>query len=86
MTNSKLWFFLLDLGEHKAILGYSWLAVVQPNINWKKGWIDHTQLPIILQALNAQKATFTPRTKNIPHTKLEVKYFIGRVTIHPKQL
>jgi hypothetical protein len=29
---------------------------------------------------------FVPRTKNVPHVKPEVKYFIGRVTIHPKQL
>jgi hypothetical protein len=45
---SKLQFFLSDLGKHKAILGYPWFAVVQPNIDWKRGWIDHTQLPIIL--------------------------------------
>jgi hypothetical protein len=58
-TTTKLRFFLSDLGEHKAILGYSQFAAVQPNINWKRGWIDHTQLPIVLQASNAQKATFT---------------------------
>jgi len=45
---SNLQFFLSDLGEHKAILGYPWFAAVQPKIDWKKGWIDHTQLPIIL--------------------------------------
>jgi hypothetical protein len=45
---TKLRFFLSDLGEHKAILGYPWFATVQPNIDWKRGWIDHTQLPIIL--------------------------------------
>jgi hypothetical protein len=27
-----------------------------------------------------------PRTKNMPHTKPEMKYFIERVTIHSKQL
>jgi hypothetical protein len=47
-TASKLHFFLSNLREHKAILGYPWFAAVQPNIDWKKGWIDHTQLPIIL--------------------------------------
>jgi hypothetical protein len=41
-TLSKLCFFLSDLGEHKAILGYPWFVAVQPNIDWKKGWIDHT--------------------------------------------
>jgi hypothetical protein len=46
--NTTLRFLLLDLGEHKAILGYSWFVVVQSWIDWKKGWIDHTQLPIIL--------------------------------------
>jgi hypothetical protein len=85
-TTTKLQFFLSDLGEHKAILGYPWFAAVQLNIDWKRGWIDHTQLPIVLQALNTQKATFMPRTQNVPHAKLEVKYFIERVTIHPKQL
>jgi hypothetical protein len=37
MTSTKLRFFLSDLGEHKAILGYPWFAAVQPNIDWKKG-------------------------------------------------
>ena len=47
ITN-PLQFFLSDLGEHKAILGYPWFAATQPKIDWKRGWIDHTQLPIIL--------------------------------------
>jgi hypothetical protein len=47
-TTTKLQFFLSDLGEHKAILGYPWFTAVQPNIDWKRGWIDHTQLPIVL--------------------------------------
>jgi hypothetical protein len=46
-THTTLRFYLSDLGEQKAILGYPWFAAVQPNIDWKKGWIDHTQLPII---------------------------------------
>jgi hypothetical protein len=84
-TIHKLRFFLMDLREHKAILGYPWFTAVQPNIDWKKGWINHTQLSIILWAPNAQKATFTLQTKNVPCTKPEVRYFIGRVTIRPKQ-
>ena len=47
-TTNTLRFFLSDLGEHKAILGYPWFAAVQPKIDWKRGWIDHAQLPIIL--------------------------------------
>jgi hypothetical protein len=59
-TKTQLWFFLSDLGEHKAIMGYPWFAAVQPNIDWKKGWIDYTQLPLVLRAHNAQKARFIP--------------------------
>src|SRR6267142_2753089 len=64
---TKLRFFLSDLGEHKAILGYPWFAAVQPKIDWKKGWIDHMQLPIILQTSDAKKATFISKTRNVPH-------------------
>ncbi len=60
-TITPLRFFLADLGEHKAILGYAWFAAVQPKIDWKQGWIDHAQLPIILRAENAKKAVFIPR-------------------------
>jgi len=74
-------FFLTDLGEHKAILGYSWFATTQPKIDWKQGWIDHTQLPIILQAPNAWKAIFGLRTMNYPRTVRTEWYFIGKVTI-----
>jgi hypothetical protein len=49
-------FFLLNLGEHKAILGYPWFTAVQPKIDWKRGWIDSTQLPIILRLNDAKKA------------------------------
>jgi hypothetical protein len=83
-TITKLHFFLSNLGEHKAILGYPWFAAVQPNIDWKRGWIDHTQLPIVLRAPNAQKATFVPRMKNVPRAKPETEYFIGQVTFHAK--
>jgi hypothetical protein len=55
--NTTLQFFLSDLGEHKAILGYLWFAATQPQIDWKRGWINHTQLPIVVCALNAKCAT-----------------------------
>ena len=70
-------FFLSDLGEHKAILGYPWFAATQPKIDWKRGWIDHTQLPIILRAKDAKRAIFTPRARNIPRTlKPKEHYFV----------
>src|SRR6267142_1563742 len=80
---TKLRFFLSNLGEHKAILGYPWFAAVQPKIDWKRGWIDHTQLPIILKTPDAKKATFIPRTKNIPRSTHYDQFYIGRVTVFP---
>src|SRR6266446_2964976 len=58
--------FLTELGEHKAILGYPWFAATQPKIDWKRGWIDHTQLPIVFKAPNVAKACFLPRSCNQP--------------------
>src|SRR6266700_1427497 len=63
---TKLRFFLSDLGGQKAILGYPWFAVVQPRVDWKKGWIDRTHLLVILKAANAGKARFVLRTENRP--------------------
>jgi len=51
-------FFLLDLGESKAIFGYPWFTSAQPNINWARGWIDSSQLLIILRSPNTKKAQF----------------------------
>ena len=31
---TTLRFFLTELGEHKAILGYPWFAAMQPRIDW----------------------------------------------------
>jgi hypothetical protein len=62
----NLRFFLSNLGENKAILGYPWFAAMQPKIDWKRGWIDHSQLPIIFRTPDAGKARFTLRTTNTP--------------------
>src|SRR6266850_3800401 len=74
---TTLRFFLSNLGEHKAIFGYPWFAMVQPRIDWKKGWIDHTQLPIILRTPDAKKATFTLQTKNTPRPIHHDQFYIG---------
>jgi hypothetical protein len=79
-------FFLSELGTNKMILGYPWFAAVQPNVDWKRGWIDHTQLPIVLRAPDAAKAIFTSRTKNVPRPIHHDQYYIGRVTIHPGKI
>jgi hypothetical protein len=49
-------------------LGYPWFAAVQPKINWQWGWLDHSQLPLIFRAVNAARAQFVSRVKNIPCT------------------
>jgi hypothetical protein len=79
--HTTLRFFLSELGENKAILGYPWFAAVQPRIDWKRGWIDHTQLPVILKASDASKARFLPRTINRPQPIRSDQYYIGRVVI-----
>ena len=81
----KLRFFLTHLGEHKAILGYLWFVANQPKIDWKQGWIDHIQLPIIFCTDNAKRAIFTPWMKNVPRSIQWNRHFIESVTIHPKQ-
>ena len=51
----KRWlqFFLTDLADQKAILGYPWFAATQPKIDWAWGWIDSSQLPLILHTRRA---------------------------------
>jgi len=76
-------FFLADLGDHKVILGYPWFAANQPKIDWARGWIDTTQLPLILRDPKAEKAQFNPSMRNLPDpTDLEVLY-VGRIYIEP---
>ena len=65
-NRTYLRFFLSDLGENKAILGYPWFAAVQLKIDWKRGWIDYSQLLIIFRTMDAEKARFIPRTVNQP--------------------
>jgi hypothetical protein len=64
-NRTRMRFFLTDLGENKAILGYSWFAAVQPKIDWKHGWIDKSHLPIIFQTDNVGKAKYLARTVNV---------------------
>src|SRR5260221_3344537 len=83
-NHTNLRFYLTELGEQKAILGYPWFAAAQPKIDWKRGWIDYTQLPVILRANNAKRAVFVPRQRNVPRTPKEDSYFLGRIIFHPK--
>jgi len=61
VTQKNMRFFLSNLGAHQMILGYPWFTAIQPKIDWAKGWIDISHLPIVLSVTNTQKAKFTPR-------------------------
>jgi len=67
---TKLRYFLTNLGENRLILGYPWFAVAQPKINWAKGWIDYSQLPIVLKANDADKACFQPQSMKQPWMRI----------------
>ncbi len=79
-TITKMRFFLTQLGEHKAILGYPWFTAVQPKIDWRRGWIDHTQLPIVFRTDDAAKARFIPQAINKPWPLIN-QILLCRVTI-----
>src|SRR6201985_2071124 len=59
-------FFLTDLGQHQVIFRYPWFAANQPRIDWRRGWIDELQLPIVIKAENMHKAVFLPRGRHSP--------------------
>jgi hypothetical protein len=83
-THTRMRFFLTDLGEHKLILGYPWFAAKQPKIDWPMGWIDHSQLPIVLKSEDAEKAQFLPRTQPKTHAQ-SAPVWIARVEWTPHE-
>jgi hypothetical protein len=52
---------------------------MQPQIDRRRGWIDHSQLPIILCTPDTAKAHFVPRTTNVPRESSTLQ--IGRLHI-----
>src|SRR5579863_6201410 len=86
LQHTCLRFFLTNLGENKAILRYPWFAAVQPHIDWKRGSIDHSQLPIILRSDDTAKAQFLPRTINRLRSLPMDTLFIGQIIFNePKE-
>jgi hypothetical protein len=76
---TTLRFFLSNLGENKLILGYPWFAAIQPKINWRRGWIDHGQLPVILRSSDMSQVQFLPRRINKIHTTQSNTIYICRL-------
>ena len=86
-NHTNMRFFLTDLGNHQVIFGYPWFAANQPRIDWRKGWIDEHQLPIVIKADNAHKATFTSRHAPKVKKREEQRIFVAKVQIgHPLPL
>ena len=54
-------FFLTDLGPQQMILGYPWFAAMQPKIDWAQGWINYTQLPVVIRTPDSHQAAFVLR-------------------------
>jgi hypothetical protein len=76
-------FFLSNLGENKVILGYPWFAAFQPQIDWRRGWINHSQLPVILRTPDATRAWFLPRQINKIRTTHAETIYICRLVSEP---
>src|SRR5712675_2464589 len=57
-------FFLTDLGHHRVIVGYPWFAAAQPRIDWAKGWIDVSQLLVVITNPLSLMAWFPPKPTN----------------------
>jgi len=45
--------------------------MAQPKIDWARGWIDHSQLPIVLRAADAAMAQFSARMTRLPPMKIK---------------
>ena len=82
--HTTLRFFLSNLGENKVILGYPWFTAFQPKINWRRGWINHGQLPVILRSPDASRARFLPWRINKTHTTWNETIYIYRLVAEPK--
>ena len=49
---TKMRFLITDLGHEDLILGYPWLATLEPGFSWADSTIDTEHLPVIVKLLN----------------------------------
>src|ERR1700761_5347998 len=80
-------FFLTHLGDStKLILGYPWFVAMQPCINWARGWLDYSQLPIVLSTPDSPCAVseVVARIAEIWNRRTEMKLAQDRQTIASK--
>src|SRR5712672_3412896 len=84
-------FFLTDLGHHRIILGYPWFVANQPRIDWAKGWIDASHLPVIISPPDLPTTRFPlkpsahelrqTQSQNEPLLAVRVAYPTKRLTL-----
>jgi hypothetical protein len=57
-------FLVTDLGDDEIILGYPWLAVFQPKLDWKNAVLDDSMQPLVIKTLglNSDKEVVQIRT------------------------
>jgi len=84
-------FFLSDLGNHQLILGYPWFAAYQPKVDWARGWIDVSQLPIVISSPDAPKIHPSPRPSLVLNARtdndqsIDQKVYIARISFPSNQ-
>src|SRR6266702_1848194 len=54
-TKEEMCFLVTHIGEDELVLGYPWLAVFQPKIDWKQVVLDETQQPLVIKTLGLKE-------------------------------
>jgi hypothetical protein len=49
--SKEMRFLITDLGEDEIILGYPWLVVFEPKIDWKNTTLDEEMRPLVIKTL-----------------------------------
>src|SRR5580693_4013029 len=47
--SKELRFLVTNLGEEEIVLGYPWLKVFRPKINWKNATLDEEMHPLVIR-------------------------------------
>src|SRR6266702_2095058 len=80
-TRKILRFLITNIGHENIILGYPWMAVLEPQFTWKNGTIHEQALPIIIQSVNPSQIigdqiiaqTQTSQVRATTSTELAIK-------------
>ena len=87
--NQRVWlhFFLTNLVDQKAILRYPWFTATQPKIDWAQGWIDSSQLPLILHTRKSMESRIGQCTHTPAGCRMQSKHSpVHQNTVHIAQV